>query len=55
MRKGIAIAVGARYLITTDVDDCAFADLAKHEMSAVNADYFMALRYSEQAYRKALA
>lgn len=50
-----AITAGARYLITTDVDDFAFADLAKHEMSAVNADYFMALRYSEQAYRSALA
>lgn len=50
-----AIAVGARYLITTDVDDFAFADLAKHEMSAVNADYFMALRFSERAYRAALA
>lgn len=50
-----AIAAGARYLITTDVDDFAFADLAKHEMSAVNPDYFMALRYSEQAYRTALA
>lgn len=50
-----AITAGARYLITTDVDDFAFVDLAKHEMSAVNPDYFMALRYSEQAYRKALA
>lgn len=50
-----AIAAGARYLITTDVDDVAFADLARHEMSAVNADYFMALRLSERASRKALA
>ncbi|CCH77616.1 hypothetical protein BN12_2060006 [Nostocoides japonicum T1-X7] len=50
-----AIAAGARYLITTDVDDVAFADLARHEMSAVNADYSMALRLSERASRKALA
>lgn len=50
-----AIAVGARYVITTDVDDFAFTDLAKHEMSAVNPDYFMALRFSERAYRAALA
>lgn len=56
-RKVIADAVtaGARYLITTDVDDFAFADLAMHEMSAVNADYFMALRFSEWAYRDALS
>lgn len=46
-----AIRAGARYLITTDVDDFAFEDLARHEMSAVNPDYFMALRFSEIAYR----
>lgn len=46
-----AIRAGARYLITTDVDDFAFEDLAGHEMSAVNPDYFMALRFSECAYR----
>lgn len=34
-----AIAAGARYLITTDVDDFAFDDLAAHRMSAVNPDY----------------
>ncbi|MCI1747683.1 MAG: hypothetical protein LKI24_05995 [Acidipropionibacterium sp.] len=45
-----AIRAGARYLITTDVDDFAFDDLAAHEMSAVNPDYFMALRFTEQAY-----
>ena len=47
-----AIRAGARYLITTDVDDFACADLAAHGMSAVNADYFMALRFTENAYRQ---
>lgn len=46
-----AIRARARYLITTDVDDFVFDDLAGHEMSAVNPDYFMALRFSEFAYR----
>ena len=46
-----AIRARARYLITTDVDDFAFEDLAGYEMSAVNHDYFMALRFSEFAYR----
>ncbi|GAB2455127.1 hypothetical protein GCM10027062_39500 [Nocardioides hungaricus] len=46
-----AIHAGARYLITTDVDDFAFEDMADHEMSAVNPDYFMAIRFSEFAYR----
>lgn len=45
-----AIRAGAKYLITTDVDDFAFDDLAAHEMSAVNPDFFMASRFSEQAY-----
>lgn len=45
-----AIRAGARYLITTDVDDFAFDDLSSHGMSAVNPDYFMALRFTEQAY-----
>ncbi len=45
-----AIHAGARYLITTDVDDFAFDDLAAHGMSAVNLDYFMASRFTEQAY-----
>lgn len=45
-----AIHAGARYLITTDVDDFAFDDLAAHGMSAVNPDYFMASRFTEQAY-----
>lgn len=47
-----AIKAGAQYLITTDVDDFAFDDLASHEMSAVNPDYFMSLRFTEQAYRE---
>lgn len=47
-----AICAGARYLITTDLDDFAFDDLAGHEMSAVNPDYFMALRFTEAAYRE---
>lgn len=34
-----AILAGARYLITTDVDDFAFEDLAGHEMSSVNPDF----------------
>lgn len=46
-----AIAANARYLITTDVDDFAMEDLAGHELSAVNPDYFMALRFSEYGYR----
>lgn len=47
-----AIRAGARYLVTTDVDDFAFDDLAAHGMSAVSPDYFMALRFTEQAYRE---
>lgn len=45
-----AIAAGAGYLITTDVDDFAIEDLAAHEMSAVNPDYFMATRFTQRAY-----
>ncbi|WP_194165031.1 hypothetical protein [Pseudactinotalea sp. HY160] len=45
-----AIRAGARYLITADVDDFAFDDLAAHGMSAVNPDYFMASRFTEWAY-----
>lgn len=47
-----AISAGARYLITTDVDDFASEDLDAHAMSAVNPDYFMALRFSEHAYHE---
>jgi hypothetical protein len=49
-----AIAAKAQYLVTTDVDDFAVEDLEAHAMSAVNPDYFMALRYSEHAYREAV-
>ena len=42
----------AQYLVTTDVDDFAIEDLHAHEMCAVNPDYFMALRFSEHAYRE---
>ncbi|RNI16646.1 hypothetical protein EFY87_19815 [Flexivirga caeni] len=50
-----AIHAGARYLITTDVDDFDFGDLAAHDMNAVNPDYFMALRFTEQAYQEGVA
>ena len=50
VRKWSAIRAGAQYLITTDVDDFAFDDLAAHGMSAVNPDYFMASRFTAQAY-----
>lgn len=46
------IRVGARYLITTDVDDFAFDDLAAYGISAVNPDHFMASRFTEQAYQE---
>lgn len=49
-----AINAGAQYLVTIDVDDFAVEDLEAHDMSAVNPDYFMALRYSEHAYREAV-
>jgi hypothetical protein len=47
-----AIHAGARYLLTTDVDDFALEDLEANGMSAVNPDYFMALRFTEHAYRE---
>lgn len=47
-----AIQAGARYLVTIDVDDFAGDDLHAHEMSAVNPDYFMALRFRAHAYRE---
>jgi hypothetical protein len=50
-----AIRAGASYLITTDVDDFAVADLADHRLSAVNPDYFMALRFTEYAYRTGIS
>lgn len=47
-----AAQVEARFLVTTDVDDFAPCDLQSLNMSAVNPDYFMALRFSERAYRE---
>lgn len=47
-----AVRADAQYLVTTDVDDFAIEDLHAHEMCAVNPDYFMALRFSEHAYRE---
>lgn len=47
-----AIFAGARHLITNDVDDFAFDDLAAHRVSAISPDYFMALRFTEEAYRE---
>lgn len=47
-----AIHSGARYLVTADVDDFAAEDLDGHAMSAVNPDYFMALRFSAHAYHE---
>lgn len=47
-----AVQARARFLITTDVDDFAFEDLEANDMSAVNPDYFMALRFSAHAYRE---
>lgn len=45
-----AILGGTTYLITSDVDDFAFEDLAASGMSAANPDYFMASRFTERAY-----
>ncbi len=50
-----AIRAEAHYLITADVDDFAFEDLAEYAMSAINPDYFMALRFSEFAYRSGVS
>ncbi len=50
-----AIHARARYVVTTDVDDFALEDLRANGMSAVNPDYFMALRFSEHAYREGVS
>ncbi|MFV0318225.1 MAG: hypothetical protein ACK5O2_14850 [Microthrixaceae bacterium] len=47
-----AVLAGARFLVTADVDDFALEDLKAHGLSAVSPDYFMALRFSEHAYRE---
>lgn len=49
-----AHAAGAGFLITTDVDDFAEIDLVDTLISAVNPDFFMSLRLTEDAYRLAL-
>ncbi len=50
-----AAHANAAYLITNDVDDFAEADLVSEKIAAVNPDLFMALRFSESAYQRALA
>lgn len=49
-----AVASGAAYFVTNDVDDFAEADLVSEKVAAVTPDLFMALRFSEAAYRRAL-
>lgn len=48
------VAADAAYLITTDVDDFAEVDLVAEKIAAVNPDLFMATRFTEEAYRRAL-
>ncbi len=49
-----AIAAEAAFLITTDVDDFAEADLVSEKVAAVNPDLFMASRFTAEAYQRAL-
>lgn len=49
-----AIAAEAVFLITTDVDDFAEADLVSVKIAAVNPDLFMASRFTDAAYQRAL-
>lgn len=49
-----ATAAEAAFLITTDVDDFAEADLLAEKIAAVNPDRFMATRFTEAAYQRAL-
>ena len=46
-----AVEAEASFIITTDVDDYANDDLARFDLSAVNPDYFMGLRFGPAAYR----
>ena len=48
-------AADAAYLITTDVNDFAEVDLVAEKIAAVNPDLFMATRFTEEAYERALA
>lgn len=45
-----AVAAGARFLITEDVDDYGQRDLASIGLSAVNPDLFLAERLTREAY-----
>ncbi|QLQ10121.1 MAG: hypothetical protein HZY75_06660 [Nocardioidaceae bacterium] len=49
-----AVAANAAFIITTDVDDFGEADLVTEKIAAVNPDLFMATRFTETAYRRAL-
>lgn len=50
-----ATAAEAAFLITTDVDDFDQVDLVSEKIAAVNPDLFMASRFTEAAYQRALA
>lgn len=49
-----AVAADAAFLITNDVDDFAEADLVSETIAAVTPDLFMALRFTDEAYQRAL-
>jgi hypothetical protein len=46
-----AVEAEASFIITTDVDDYANEDLVNFDLSAVNPDYFMGIRFGIDAYR----
>lgn len=46
-----AVAAGAQFIVTIDVDDFAIDDLRKLRLSAVNPDYFLAQRLTLDAYQ----
>lgn len=46
-----AVSSGTKFLITEDVDDYGFDDLAGVEISAVTPDLFLAERLTSEAYR----
>ena len=50
-----AAAADAAFLITTDVDDFGEVDLVTAKIAAVNPDLFMALRFTDAAYQRALS
>ncbi len=49
-----AAAAEAAFIVTSDVDDFGESDLVAEEIAAVNPDLFMATRFTEAAYRRAL-